>query len=217
MLAGVTVVAMMVGVQGCAGTTTAGSAASALDPCDQSRVFDGLESVKAFKKACPSYKVHPARPVGRSAARGRRAVGVLGATDAAWNRTHQVDPSTNTPDIAYDPMPRQYGDLQDRYTSVTHVNSRIDSFDLGLPPQTNIRQAIRHAMSTLPKDATHGALVRLDICAAMQVESKTLKLELGSANAAIYFSSGAADDHYSPSALADAEIEANQTIPTQYC
>jgi hypothetical protein len=197
------------------------SATGAPDPCDQGPVFEGKESIDAYKAACPNYKAQSAGPVQQPSrpapAASVQALGVLGATDADWNRAHQADTAANTPDSAYDPMARQYGGLQDRFAQVNHIDGRVASFDLAYPPGTNVKEASREAMTTLPLDATHGPLVLLDICAAMQIESQTLQRETGSPDAVVFFSSGPADDHYSRDAVADSEIAANQTVPDQYC
>jgi hypothetical protein len=46
----------------------------------------------------------------------------------------------------------------------------------------------------------------------MNVTSRTLQRELGSANAVVLFGSGTADDHYDPMDVGNLTIVANQTV-----
>jgi hypothetical protein len=130
---------------------------------------------------------------------------VLGASDAAWNAAHTTDPEAE-PGVAYDPAQGLANGAHDRFTGVMHANGRVTNFDLGLPPSTTIRQAVAAAMSVLPKDARHGPVTKLDVCAVMSIHSATLQQTLGSPDAFANFASGAAEDHYDPTAVSDVVI-----------
>ena len=134
----------------------------------------------------------------------------LGATDAGWNAAHKLDTSEGRV-LAYDPVAGLANGATDRFTEVTETDGRISYFALRLKPRTSIGRAIRLAQSVLPADATYGQLRSCD-GHGMAVHSATLQAELGSPDAAIFFTSSGAS--FNPHAIIDAEIAAGETVVT---
>jgi hypothetical protein len=140
-----------------------------------------------------------------------RARAVLGASDASWTAAHKLDASDGRV-LAYDAVAGLADGATDRFTDVTETNGRVSYFDLRFKPRTSIVRAIRLARSVLPKDATYGPL---SSCGGygMAVRSATLKAELGSRHAAIFFTSSG--DSFDSRAFADAQIASGETVVTR--
>lgn len=134
----------------------------------------------------------------------------LGASDAIWSAAHKLDTSGGRV-LAYDAVPDLAAGATDRFTEVTETNGRVSYFDLRFKPRTSIARAVRLARSVLPKDATYG---RLSSCGGygMAVHSATLRAELGSREAAIFFSSSG--DSFDAHAIVDAQIASGETVVT---
>jgi hypothetical protein len=136
---------------------------------------------------------------------------VLGARDASWSAAHKLDTSDGRV-LAYDAVRGLAAGATDRFTQVTETNGRVSYFDLRFKPRTSIVRAIRLARSALPPDATYGPL---SACGGygMAVHSATLQAELGSRDAAIFFTSSG--DSFDSRAITDAEIASGETVVTR--
>jgi hypothetical protein len=150
--------------------------------------------------------VGPAQRLPRS-----RADGALGVTDASWSTAHKLDTTAGRV-LAYDALPGLANGATDRFTEVTETNGRVSYLDLRFKPRTSIVRAIRLARSLLPADATYGQLGGCDGY-GMAVRSATLRAELGSPDAAIFFLSSGAS--FNSGAITDAEIAAGETVVTR--
>jgi hypothetical protein len=141
---------------------------------------------------------------------GPRARAALGTTDVSWSAVHKLDTREGRA-LAYDAVAGLAAGATDRFTDVTETNGRVNYFDLRFKPRTSIVRATRLALSVLPKDATYGPL---SSCGGygMAVHSATLGAELGSRDAAIFFSS--AGDSFDPRAITDAQIASGETVAT---
>lgn len=216
-----------IALAGCSDQTVASSNSSS-DPCDQAPVFSGHETVDQYKAACPSWQKNASPPsYPRTPLAAAKAVqsgrGILGSTDAEWSQVHTPDPNVPASNFeqgvgaAYDPSPGSYPDNADRFDSVNSSNGRVDGLVESLPAGTDVDRAVRMAMQMLPKDAHHGRVVVLDVCAAMPISSNTLQSELGSRIGVVYFTSGTASDHYDPQDVGDLQIQSGQTVPSGNC
>lgn len=142
---------------------------------------------------------------------GPRPRAALGASDASWSAAHTLDTSDGRV-LAYDAVAGLAAGATDRFTDVTETNGRVSYFDLRFKPRTSILRAIRLARAVLPKDAIYGPL---SSCAGygMAVRSATLRAELGSRYAAIFFTSSG--DSFDPHAIVDAQIASGETVVTR--
>ena len=141
----------------------------------------------------------------------RRARARLGASDASWSATHNLDTSGGRV-LAYDAVAGLAAGSTDRFTDVTETNGRVSYFDLRFKPRTSIARAVRLARAMLPRDATYGPL---SSCGGygMAVHSGTLLAELGSRDAAIFFTSSG--ESFDSHAITDAQIAAGETVPSR--
>ncbi|HMI99248.1 MAG TPA: hypothetical protein VK488_05390 [Gaiellaceae bacterium] len=129
----------------------------------------------------------------------------FGATDEAWNQNHDED-SRFEAGSSYDPDP-SLGDgerFNDRYYSVIHGDGRVLGYSMRFPSQTGVEEAKSMMLaSEFPSDAKIAWFKRLNSCAQMFVQSRTVARAVN-AGALVEFSSGAAGDHYAPSNVSEA-------------
>jgi hypothetical protein len=134
---------------------------------------------------------------------GRPPLSGFGATVAAWNDRHRMDPRFAL-NSAYDPDPTlaRGGDerFDDRYFGVTPIDGRMLRYEMRFPPGTSVDAAKQRVLrSEFPTDAKVVGFRRRSTCAVMNVRSPTLARVLhDGATASVEFGSGENDDSYDP-------------------
>lgn len=186
------------------------------DPCSTVALMDGQQTIAQYKRACPQWHsyatttypttVSANSPVGLDGA-------IFGGTETAWKAEYTPDPNVED-DAALDPSPGSFPDSTDRFTSVDYDNGRVDELTEALPADTSIHGAVTALKQMLPRDAKLGPVVVLDACAAMSIQSATLKSEIDSPNSVAFFDSGTDGDSYNPADVGEFSIAADETVPS---
>lgn len=143
----------------------------------------------------------------------------FGATTAAWNAAHTADPHYAT-GAAYNPDPALPASVGDDYAAVQHEEGRVLGYFYNFKNKPIAAARADVLRTQFPRDAKVAWFVTKRTCAQMMVTSATLGYALGSKTigdphgaALVEFSSGKADNSYSPGAVNQALFSLTELLP----